>query len=93
VALIENTSLLLDCPASGNPEPQIQWSKDGKKLTVENIGSVIKGAELIGSTIHVVNIQQESGSGRYICEATNKAGLDEAEILVDVMSKFIYFYI
>lgn len=88
LALNENSTLLLDCPASGNPEPQISWLKDGVRLTHENIGTLIHGAKLVGvSSIHISNIQQDSGSGTFTCEAKNSAGEDFADIKVDVMSK------
>lgn len=89
LALIENATLTLDCPASGSPHPTIQWLKDGRNLTSENIGSIIENAKLIGTTIQIDGIKQSSGIGQYTCQASNPAGNDDATVTVDVMSKKI----
>lgn len=86
-AIIENGTLFLDCPASGNPDPRISWYKDGQKLTSQNVGSIISGAKFIGSALRIDGIKQESGSGRYTCEATNEAGSVDADVIVEVMSR------
>lgn len=90
LAIIENETLLLDCPASGHPEPKITWTKDGVGLTENNIDSIIPGGSFIAaSAIQIMRIQRDTGTGVYTCEARNSAGYAYTDIAVDVMSRSI----
>ncbi|VDM60008.1 unnamed protein product [Angiostrongylus costaricensis] len=83
--VIENSSVTLSCPATGKPEPKITWQKDGELLHPGNITTVIKSAQMIGSEIKIAAIK-EVDSGRFTCEASNKAGTSEQDLIVNVMT-------
>ncbi|KHJ98440.1 immunoglobulin I-set domain protein [Oesophagostomum dentatum] len=84
-SVTEDSSVTLSCPATGKPEPKITWQKDGEVLHPENISRVIKSAQMVGSEIKIARIKQHD-SGRFTCEASNKAGISEQDVLVNVMS-------
>ncbi|EYB86265.1 hypothetical protein Y032_0282g1277 [Ancylostoma ceylanicum] len=84
-SVTEDSSITLSCPATGKPEPKITWQKDGEMLHPGNISSVIKSAQMVGSEIKIARIKQHD-SGRFTCEASNKAGSSEQDVLVNVMT-------
>ncbi|VDL71887.1 unnamed protein product [Nippostrongylus brasiliensis] len=85
VTVVENTSVTLSCVSTGKPEPIISWQKDGDPLHASNISAVIKSAQIVGSEIVIANIEEQD-SGRYTCEASNKAGKLDQDVLVNVMT-------
>ncbi|PAV72711.1 hypothetical protein WR25_18698 isoform C [Diploscapter pachys] len=84
-SVVENSSLTLSCPATGNPEPTIVWLKDGEFLHPTNISQIIKSAHFVGNEIKIARIKDGDG-GRYTCEALNRAGRQEQDVLVTVMT-------
>jgi len=79
-------SLTLDCPATGEPQPDIQWSRHGETLsliTEPNLRTVDGGRELqlLGSHLH--------DAGSYTCTATNPAGSANKQFAVNVIGNFI----
>ncbi|KJH48749.1 immunoglobulin I-set domain protein [Dictyocaulus viviparus] len=83
--VIENSSITLSCPATGKPEPNIVWQKDGEILYPHNISNVIMSAEVVGSEIKITAIKEED-SGRFTCEASNKAGISEQDLTINVLT-------
>uniref|UniRef100_UPI0035900F1F hemicentin-1 n=1 Tax=Myxine glutinosa TaxID=7769 RepID=UPI0035900F1F len=69
--IIEKTSvklhsrLVLHCEATGLPEPQLTWFKEGKQLTGMSIST--------NGRLVITNVRDQDG-GRYTCKARNKAG-------------------
>ncbi|XP_059620294.1 muscle M-line assembly protein unc-89-like, partial [Phlebotomus argentipes] len=69
-ALIER-EITLECIVKGHPKPDVIWYKDGLELESEDriscrsLGSVCK--------LTIVSVRS-TDSGRYTCEATNRAG-------------------
>lgn len=63
--------ITLECIVKGHPKPDVIWYKDGLELesgdrmSCRSLGSVCK--------LTIVSVR-ESDSGRYTCEATNRAG-------------------
>ncbi|XP_030076385.1 neural cell adhesion molecule 1 isoform X6 [Microcaecilia unicolor] len=76
-------SVVLSCDADGYPEPEISWTKDGE--TIEGEDEKYSFSE-DGSrmTIHRV---EKSDEADYACIAENKAGEQEASILLKVYAK------
>uniref|UniRef100_A0A1I7X4M9 Hemicentin-1 n=1 Tax=Heterorhabditis bacteriophora TaxID=37862 RepID=A0A1I7X4M9_HETBA len=83
--VIENESVTLSCPATGKPEPVITWLKDGETLHTENISNVVKSAVIKGSEIKIARVKSTI-SGRFTCEASNRAGTTEQDVLLNVMT-------
>uniref|UniRef100_A0A183CW12 Ig-like domain-containing protein n=1 Tax=Gongylonema pulchrum TaxID=637853 RepID=A0A183CW12_9BILA len=74
VQVKENTALILECAATGNPKPKIVWKRDGRPLDTRDSRLVIANSKA-------------SDAGRYTCEARNEAGKASADFEVDIFIK------
>ncbi|VDN02308.1 unnamed protein product [Thelazia callipaeda] len=74
-------TLLLRCPAKGNPLPNITWLKDGKELEREVTNHY-------SSAILYLNDVQPTESGKYVCKLNNEYGSIEATFHVYVENFF-----
>ncbi|VDK86259.1 unnamed protein product, partial [Onchocerca ochengi] len=83
--VIENSAVTLSCPVTGKPEPGVEWFKDGELLTQFNITKRIDTGQLKGNDLKISRVRVVN-SGRYTCEAKNKAGMAEQDILLYVMT-------
>ncbi|CAD6189244.1 unnamed protein product [Caenorhabditis auriculariae] len=83
--VIEKTTVTLSCPVTGKPEPDIVWLKEGEMLFPDNISDLIDSASIVGNELKISRVK-ESDSGRYSCEATNKAGSTDQDIFLNVMT-------
>ncbi|XP_007942419.2 hemicentin-2 [Orycteropus afer afer] len=72
--VLAGEALDLNCVAEGNPEPRLNWSKDGVALQ----GRVPEGS------VHFAAIKA-SDAGTYRCEASNSAGVDAWELELRVL--------
>ncbi|KAJ1352359.1 hypothetical protein KIN20_008682 [Parelaphostrongylus tenuis] len=74
-------TVTLFCEATGNPPPNLSWSKAGKPIfnTVDRYRISLKGARLD------IPHMEPSYVGGYTCNAHNDAGSTEATIHVDVL--------
>ena len=70
-------NLTLTCNASGDPLPEVTWSKEGQTLTLFNV---------TGSVLHLVNVTRED-VGSYKCTAKNKVGEASRPAAVNVACK------
>ena len=57
-------NLTLTCNASGDPLPEVAWSKEGQTLRLFNV---------TGPVLHLVNVTRKD-VGSYKCTAKNKVG-------------------
>ncbi|XP_063796713.1 neural cell adhesion molecule L1-like protein isoform X2 [Pseudophryne corroboree] len=64
------SEVILNCSASGKPEPEIRWLRNGIPLTRETLP---QNHQMKESLIFIHSLQQ-SDSAVYQCEATNKHG-------------------
>ncbi|XP_043557343.1 neural cell adhesion molecule 2-like isoform X3 [Chiloscyllium plagiosum] len=71
-------SVTLTCTATGSPEPDISWYRDGRLIEDDDKYVSKRSTELT-----IRNIAQED-TGAYICRATNKAGTVEEQLSVKV---------
>ncbi|XP_072488817.1 hemicentin-2 isoform X3 [Notamacropus eugenii] len=75
--VLSGEALDLACVATGDPEPQLRWSKDGVTLP---------GKARVGpaGSIHFESVQV-SDAGIYHCVASNEAGEDARELELEVL--------
>jgi len=81
-------SLTLRCPASGEPKPDIEWTRRGEALSFisePNLRAVDVGRELQLFNAHLLD------AGSYMCTATNPAGSASKQFIVKVIGDFIYY--
>lgn len=77
--VLEGSNLTLYCNATGNPTPNITWTKDG-------IPAVLYQGEMYG----IVRIQRQAG-GKYTCTAWNGVGEEtNATATVTVHCKLLH---
>ena len=77
ITVNETNPAVLNCDASGFPEPSFTWRKDGQRL----------------SQSEQLNIQRSarSDTGMYVCTANNGVGQDmTAQAYVTVQCKFLF---
>ncbi|XP_060069782.1 hemicentin-1-like [Ylistrum balloti] len=78
---IVNSSLTLDCPATGTPAPEITWFKDGREISPELYPSIrIRNN---GRQLEILNAQV-ADTGTYRCRAVNPAGQSELVLNVNI---------
>ncbi|CAI5454959.1 unnamed protein product [Caenorhabditis angaria] len=83
--VVENSMITLSCPATGKPEPDIKWYKDGEELTIDNIDGIVPSGELNGNELKIMRVKDKD-SGKYSCEAINAAGSTDQEIGLNVQT-------
>ena len=78
--VVEGENVTLHCNATGNPAPNITWTKDGSSTVLYQ-----------GETYSIVNIQRQA-TGDYTCTAWNGVG-GKANVTatVNVHCEFLYF--
>ena len=64
--------LTLTCNASGDPHPNITWTKDGVAVNQFNAS---------GYLLHLVNVQRKD-AGSYRCTASNGYGNDATSVSI-----------
>ncbi|XP_020616005.1 neural cell adhesion molecule 2-like [Orbicella faveolata] len=69
----EGSVVNIICTASGTPDPDVQWLRNGKGIT-----SGTKKVSLLFSSIN------RTDDGQYTCKATNSAGNDENQVTLVV---------
>jgi Immunoglobulin I-set domain len=84
--VILNRTVLLECPVSGFPPPQVQWLKNGEPLDVQ------PGITLIGSgrVVEIARVQLYD-TARYTCVALNDAGELRRDYDLEVLGNMHFF--
>eukprot|EP00057_Strongylocentrotus_purpuratus_P009094 XP_011663568.1 PREDICTED: hemicentin-2 [Strongylocentrotus purpuratus] len=67
------SKVTLDCEASGDPIPSIQWQKDGSLLVLASETNI----EVLSNSSIVIDGLLETNTGEYTCIATNAAGINQ----------------
>ena len=75
--VVEGNSLNLFCNATGNPQPDITWTK-------ERESSVLSSSE----TLKLTNLSSENNGQVYICRVNNSLGFDEANATITVYCEY-----
>ena len=81
-------NLTLLCNASGDPRPNITWTREGATQANQLVNAT-------GYRLYLVNVQKED-VGSYRCTAKNEYGTASSLALVNVRCKYshnLYFYI
>uniref|UniRef100_A0ACB8FJM9 Fibroblast growth factor receptor-like 1 n=2 Tax=Sphaerodactylus townsendi TaxID=933632 RepID=A0ACB8FJM9_9SAUR len=76
------SSVRLKCVASGNPRPDINWLKDSKPLTQQEMGENKRKKW----TLNLKNLKPED-SGKYTCRVFNRIGEINATYKVEVIQR------
>lgn len=88
VIVTQGSEISLECEARGIPEPAVMWLKDGRAL-----GSGRDVAVLAGGRVLRLERAQVSDTGRYVCVATNAAGLADRKYDLSVHGEWGYMEI
>lgn len=75
---VEGSILKLHCNGTGNPKPNITWTKEGKS-------SVLSTSE----TLELTNLNSEDNGVVYTCKVSNSLGFDEANATITVFCEYI----
>lgn len=73
--------ITLGCPASGTPEPEILWLKNGQPIDFSLASGLREQSG--GEELHIHNAVVDYG-GTYTCVASNSAGDDQVNIELEV---------
>ena len=75
--VVEGSGLILFCNATGNPKPNITWTKQGNNNELST-----------SETLTIVNVLREDDQSVYKCIAANSLGLAQVTSKVTVLCKF-----
>lgn len=75
------------------PTPKLAWSRDGVELEVENSEKFLVMREPEGIYKLCIHDPQKIDSGRFIIEASNKAGKEEIRRTIRFLGKDHYKYL
>lgn len=82
--VVVNTTAIINCPVSGNPQPEILWYRNGVLLDA----SIQPRFEILASGRQLrIYETQVKDRGQYRCTARNRAGEDSADFSLDVLGK------
>ncbi|KAL7043131.1 hypothetical protein ACKWTF_001405 [Chironomus riparius] len=84
---------LLECgPPKGNPEPKVEWKKDGVWIDLDDIRSRNNRLRIVDGGNLLINNVQTIDEGKYLCVASNMVASKEsvlAKLTVQVKPSFI----
>jgi len=84
-SVVLGSALTLSCPASGVPQPLIQWTRHGEAISVvsePNLRLLDDRRELHLTSAHLLD------AGSYTCTAANQAGSASKQFSVNVMGEY-----
>ncbi|KAM4710791.1 matrix-remodeling-associated protein 5 isoform 2-T3 [Anableps anableps] len=84
--VIYGSKLLLNCVATGEPEPRIIWRTPSKKLVDYQFSFESRIKVFLNGTISIQPVTDKDG-GDYLCVARNKMGDDYIQLRVNVLTK------
>ena len=82
--IVVNRTVLLECPVSGHPVPDIVWLKNGQVLTTDgNVNMTGRYLEILRADV--------TDSARYTCIASNEAGELRRSFDLEVLGQWRHF--
>ncbi|XP_027866862.1 matrix-remodeling-associated protein 5 isoform X1 [Xiphophorus couchianus] len=84
--VIYGSKLLLNCVATGEPEPRIIWRTPSKKLVDNQYSFESRIKVFLNGSISIHSVTDKDG-GDYLCVARNKMGDDYVQLWVNVLTK------
>ena len=75
--VVEGSGLILFCNATGNPKPNITWTKQGNNSELST-----------SERLTITNVLREDDQSVYKCIAANSLGLAQVTPKVTVLCKF-----
>lgn len=85
--------MIIEVQVRGVPTPKLSWSRDGVELEVENSDKFLVMREPEGIYKLCIHDPQNIDSGRFIIEASNKAGKEEIRRTIRFLGKDHYKYL
>ena len=76
--VVEGNSLNLSCNATGNPQPDITWTKERER-----------SVQSTSETLELRNLSSKDNGQVYICKVNNSLGFDEANATITVLCEYI----
>ncbi|CRL00783.1 CLUMA_CG014037, isoform A [Clunio marinus] len=89
----EVDDLIIEVQVRGVPTPKLKWLRDGVKLDVKNNEKFFVMREPEGIYKLCIHDPQRIDSGRFIVEASNKAGKEEIRKMIRFVGKEHYKYL
>lgn len=83
----DGETLTLECSVSGDPEPQISWSKNGKTISSSEIMDLKYKNGVAKLTINEIFPEDE---GLYVCTATNSVGSTDTQCKLTIIREYEY---
>ncbi|XP_029567578.1 matrix-remodeling-associated protein 5 isoform X2 [Salmo trutta] len=84
--VVYGETLLLQCSATGNPEPRVVWRVPGKKLVDAHYSFDKRMKVHCNGTLYIQSVTEKDG-GDYLCVARNKMADDYRLLHVTVVTK------
>ena len=75
--IVEGNGVVLFCNATGNPQPNITWTKQGNKTVLST-----------SVNLNLVNLTREDNGAVYKCKVQNSLGSAEVNATITVWCKY-----
>ncbi|KAK0400271.1 hypothetical protein QR680_003433 [Steinernema hermaphroditum] len=87
ITTVETNTAELHCPAAGDPQPLIQWYRNGEPVYgAEDNGADRRMLLDSGRILRIVDAVQKQDAGVYQCNASNPLGYIWANIALDIQA-------
>ncbi|XP_061691863.1 matrix-remodeling-associated protein 5 [Syngnathoides biaculeatus] len=87
VSVLAEGDVILDCEATGNPEPSILWTKVSTGATIPSNAKHGSRFEVFINGTFVITEVQLQDRGQYLCTAQNRFGTDRMVITLAVQTE------